>query len=113
MRWFLPGLALVLAASCRAPQSDVVDGRKAHALVAAGARLVDVRTPEEYAEGHVEGAENVPVDTIASHDFGVKTTPLVLYCRSGKRSANAATTLRSKGYTSLHDLGAMSNWGTP
>lgn len=90
--------------------SGHVDGRAAHTLVASGARLVDVRSPEEYAAGHIERAENVPVDTVDAADLGPKDGPLVLYCGSGARAARAASTLRSKGYTRVYELGAMSSW---
>ncbi|MEA2748673.1 MAG: phage shock protein [Myxococcales bacterium] len=87
-----------------------VDGSKAKKLVAGGAKLVDVRGADEYGVKHIEGAENAPVETIDDTDLGPKETPLVLYCSSGARSARAATTLRSKGYKNVYELGAMSNW---
>jgi phage shock protein E len=87
-----------------------VDGAKAKKLVAGGAKLVDVRGADEYGVKHIEGAENAPVETIDDTDLGPKETPLVLYCSSGARSARAATTLRSKGYKNVYELGAMSNW---
>ena len=70
--------------------------------MAEGARLVDVRSPEEYAAKHIEGAENAPVETVDS--------AIVLYCASGRRSARAAAALRARGYTRVYDLGAMSSW---
>lgn len=91
--------------------ADHVDGAKAKKLVGDGARLVDVRGPDEYATKHIDGAVNVPVETVGEHDFGPKDTPLVLYCRSGKRASRAAAALRSKGYTRVYELGAMTSWG--
>jgi rhodanese-related sulfurtransferase len=90
--------------------AEKVDGAKAKKLVAGGARLVDVRGADEFAAKHVEGAENAPVETIEDRDLGAKDSPLVLYCSSGARSERAAATLRSKGYTHVYVLGAMSNW---
>lgn len=90
---------------------DRVDGPAAHELVSKGAVLVDVRSPEEFAEKHIDGALNVPLDAVASHDFGGKDTILVLYCRSGHRSEQAATELVKSGYRNVHLLGAMSAWG--
>ena len=87
-----------------------VDGPAAKALVAKGAMLVDVRSKEEFDAGHIEGAVNVPVDTVGAHDFGAKDTVLVVYCGSGARSARAASTLVGAGFTQVHDLGAMANW---
>ncbi len=91
--------------------SERIDGAKAHDLVTSGAQLVDVRSPEEYADKHIEGAINVPVDAIATHDFGGKDKPLVLYCTKGGRSENAAEALRASGYTHVYVLGPMSAWG--
>jgi rhodanese-related sulfurtransferase len=99
------------ASPVAAATSDRVDGAAAHKLVKDGATLVDVRTPEEFATKHVEGAVNVPMDDIAAHDFGGKEKPLVLYCMPGQRSARAAEALRSSGYTHVYLLGAMSAWG--
>lgn len=81
-------------------------------LVAAGATLLDVRTPEEFAEGHLDGAINIPVDQLASRvaELGPHERAVVVYCRSGRRSASASQTLRDAGFTDVHDLGAMSNW---
>lgn len=89
-----------------------IDGDKARKLVQAGAFLLDVRTPEEFAEGHVDGATNVPVDALAERLADVpKEREVVVYCRSGGRSARAASLLREAGYE-VHDLGAMDAWTT-
>ena len=91
--------------------SDHVDGPQARELVKNGAQLVDVRSADESATKHIEGAINVPADAIASHDFGGKDKPIVLYCAAGRRSQNAAETLRASGYTRVYVLGPMSAWG--
>jgi rhodanese-related sulfurtransferase/uncharacterized membrane protein YedE/YeeE len=74
--------------------------------------VLDVRTPEEYASGHVPEALNIPVQELAQRhvELGAKDTPIVIYCRSGARSASAAGLLRKLGYSNLTDVGAMSNW---
>jgi rhodanese-related sulfurtransferase len=87
-----------------------VGGKRAKALVAAGAKLVDVRSPQEFTEGHLDGAVNVPSAEIANTDFGPKDKTIVVYCGSGVRSAKAAAKLESRGYTEVYDLGAMSTW---
>lgn len=76
------------------------------------ARLIDVRTEEEYNEGHLDNAMNIPVDSINA----IKTidtirldTPIIVYCRSGQRSAKAKEELNKLGYSNVYDLGAMSN----
>ena len=68
-------------------------------------RLIDVRTPKEYAEEHLQGAENIDVKAA---DFGEKTKEIkgkvAVYCRSGKRSLNAANQLAAQGCM-VYDLG--------
>lgn len=83
----------------------------AHKLVDAGALLVDVRSPGEFAGGHLAGAINVPVGEMGSRakDLVKKGKPIVVYCASGMRSGAAAAQLKSAGAEVL-DLGAMSRW---
>lgn len=67
-----------------------------------GQIIIDVREPYEYNSGHVAGAINIPVSKIAS-DKQLRETPLntriIVYCRSGNRSAVAQAILGNKGYT--------------
>jgi|694.fasta_scaffold03165_19 phage shock protein E len=83
------------------------------------ALLVDVRTPGEYASGHLEGSLNVDW-TASGHEAEFaklpKDRPLLLYCRSGGRSGQAMEYLRSKGYQVQHldgGIGAWMNAGLP
>lgn len=72
--------------------------------------LVDVRTKEEYLTGHLDEAINVPLDDILSNkglDLLEKDVPIIVYCRSGSRSAEAMDVLLASGYTYVFDLGAM------
>jgi rhodanese-related sulfurtransferase len=87
-----------------------VNGEEAQALVTQGAFLLDVRTAEEYAAGHIDGATNIPVEELPSRTSELPTdTVIVTYCRSGNRSAAAAQTLRQAGL-GVCDLGPMSAW---
>jgi rhodanese-related sulfurtransferase len=74
--------------------------------------LLDVRTPQEYAEGHIAGAVNVPHDQLATRLAEVpKDKDVVLYCRSGRRAGIAADVLAANGYTRLSHLeGDMIAW---
>jgi rhodanese-related sulfurtransferase len=74
--------------------------------------VLDVRTPEEFAAGHVPGAHNVPHDQLASRLAEVpKDKDLVLYCRSGRRVGLAVEVLAAHGYTRLSHLeGDMQGW---
>ena len=87
--------------------------QRARELVRDGAKLVDVRSPGEFAGGHVDGATNIPVQVLSGRleELGERTRPVVLYCASGVRSASAARTLKSAGFTQVFDLGAMGRWG--
>jgi rhodanese-related sulfurtransferase len=80
-------------------------------LVKNGAMLLDVRTREEYASGHVEGARNIPVQELPARlsEVGETHRPVVVYCRSGARSAMAAQILGRAGYD-VHDIGGIGNW---
>lgn len=77
-----------------------------------GAVLVDVRTPQEYREGHIPDSRNVPLQEIGSVGLKLSTkeTHLFLYCHSGARSAQAAGVLRRMGYTSIRNIGGISAW---
>lgn len=76
--------------------------------------LLDVRTDQEYAEGHIPGAVLLPYDLITDHTASTlapsRTQPIVVYCRSGRRSALAAETLADLGYTTIYDFGTLANW---
>jgi rhodanese-related sulfurtransferase len=73
--------------------------------------LVDVRTPEEFASGHIAGAVNIPVDELAQRLNEVpQDKPVVLYCRSGNRSGQAAQILDQAGYPQIYDLGGIVAW---
>ena len=76
--------------------------------------VIDVRTPEEFAGGHVPSAINIPYDQIGKRLAEIpvaKDQPILLYCRSGRRSDMAEKTLTDAGYTQLYHLqGDMIGW---
>jgi rhodanese-related sulfurtransferase len=85
-------------------QSQFVESSQAHLLV-------DVRTPEEFASGHIPGAVNIPLQELEGRLAEVPTdSPVVVYCRSGNRSAQAADLLQEAGYTQIYDLGGIAAW---
>jgi rhodanese-related sulfurtransferase len=89
---------------------------QAHALMEQepSCLLFDVREEEEYITGHADGAALFPVDEInlqtAQQRIPTHATPLLLYCRSGKRSQMAAQKLLALGYTRVYDLGSLVGW---
>lgn len=94
----------------------VVDPEDLAARLRAGApiRLLDVRTPGEFASVHVDGSYNVPLDTLGEHGRELRREvddPVVLLCRSGQRARKAEEALRSAGMERLHVLdGGVSAW---
>lgn len=92
------------------PKSPV--SAEAHAMVENGATLLDVRTPEEYAQGHVEGAVNIPVQVLPQRlaELGETSKPIVVYCQMGGRAASAAEILRRAGFQKILNLGSINAW---
>lgn len=86
---------------------------KARALVQEGATLVDVRSPGEFAGGHLPGAVNLPIGELGAHlgKLGEKHQPIIVYCASGARSALARSQLKSRGFEQVFNLGPMTRWG--
>lgn len=75
--------------------------------------VLDVRTPEEYAEAHIPGAINVPNETIgddAIAELPDKAQLIMVYCRSGNRSKQAAQKLADQGYTNVVEFGGINDW---
>lgn len=76
--------------------------------------VVDVRTSSEYAAGHIEGALLIPNETITTADKPAQLPDLdatiLVYCRSGNRSSQAARKLVSLGYMNVYDFGGINDW---
>jgi len=91
-------------------QRQLIVCEEARQLVADGAHLVDVRTPQEYSRGALPGAVNVPLQNLL---VGIqqleKNKPIILYCASGMRSQQAAQALSIFGHAAVHDLGGLRN----
>ena len=75
------------------------------------ASLVDVRTPEEYGQGHYPGAVNIPLNEVPQRieEFKDMQKPVVLYCRSGNRSGMAVSILKQNGLTDVYNGGGLSD----
>ena len=75
-----------------------------------GAVLLDVRTSGEYAEGHIPGSKNLPLQSIDKVEKMVenKATPIFVHCLSGARSRQAAAVLQQMGYTNVKNIGGIS-----
>ena len=82
-------------------------------LDAGRAVAVDVREPDEFAVGHIPGAKLLPLGSVLARAPEVlpeKDAPWLIYCRTGRRSADAVQKLESLGYTNLYDLGGILSW---
>lgn len=75
--------------------------------------LLDVRSPEEYREGHIPGSRMQPLHELNAKSEGLpqdRSTPLIVYCLSGARSAQAASMLVRMGYREVYNLGGILSW---
>ena len=91
---------------------DLEQGLKEYEAVP-GAILLDVRTPEEFASGHIPGAVNLPNEDIGTEEIPSlpdKDKLILVYCRSGNRSKQAAQKLVNLGYTNIVEFGGIMDW---
>jgi phage shock protein E len=78
-------------------------------LVANGASIIDVRTPGEYAGGHIKGSLNIPLQQLEKNIAKInKSKPVITCCASGMRSGSAKSILKSKGYD-VHNGGGWTS----
>ena len=94
--------------------SEKINAAAAIRLLDAGkACAVDVREPDEFAIGHIPGAKLLPLGEVVSRAGEVmpdKDAAWLIYCRTGRRSADAVQKLEKLGYTNLYDLGGILSW---
>ncbi|MDF2444803.1 MAG: hypothetical protein K0S46_39 [Moraxellaceae bacterium] len=105
---------LLTGAACAAPKETSPQELVQRQAAGESVLVIDVRSPEEFAAGHVPGALNLPHDTITGSEpalRGWKQKPVVIYCRSGRRASTAAGVLEKQGFTKLEHLdGDMPGW---
>ncbi len=84
-------------------------GKTVKQKIAAGAKVVDVRTPAEFAEGAYPGAVNIPLAVLPArmHELEPKDGPIVLYCETGARSGQAAWLLKQAGFSDVVNAGGL------
>lgn len=110
---------LLLFSACNQKESEpiqVITPEEMLSLIESGKadQLIDVRTPEEFFEGHLKNAQNI---CVSEDDFEDKirlldkSKPVYIYCRSGARSADAANKLEEMGFTKIYDMqGGIQLW---
>lgn len=98
-------------------QSDAyhkIDAEEGKQMIDTGnVTIVDVRTPEEYASGHIPGAINIPNEDIGSQqpaELSDLEETLIVYCRTGVRSKQASDKLIAIGYKNVYDMGGIVDW---
>jgi rhodanese-related sulfurtransferase len=91
---------------------DVSPAEVQPAVAKAYSQFVDVRTPEEYLEGHAERAVNIPLDTLSANlDQLEKNEPVYLICQTGNRSRKAAEVLKAAGFNNVNNVaGGTTAW---
>jgi rhodanese-related sulfurtransferase len=116
-KWLLIAVAipvLMMMMPTRASADGTVSPAQAAALLKdkKDVQLIDVRSPGEYAEGHLANAKLIPVQEIAQRLAEIdKNKPVLLYCRSGHRSGNALKILQGQGYKDAkHIDGGIVAW---
>ena len=112
-------LAALLLAGCAAPAEEItyrqVNMDEAITMMEeeSGYIILDVRTPEEFAEKHIPGAINVANETIGTDEIPElpdKDQLILVYCRSGNRSKQASEKLVALGYTNIVEFGGINDW---
>lgn len=107
-------LALALASTLAfgACSSSDESSSRVEAAVVAESTIIDVRTPEEYAAGHLDGATLIDIKDASFDEKIAELDPnasYIIYCRSGNRSAQAVERMKDAGFTNLTDLGSLEN----
>ena len=113
-------LSIMLLSSCSAPGGSANSYRQISMNEAvemmkkeSGYIILDVRRPDEYAEGHIPGAINVPNEEIGTAEIPElpdKAQLILVYCRSGRRSKEASEKLVKLGYTNVVEFGGILDW---
>ena len=112
-------LAAILLAGCSAPKETAsyrqisMDEAITMMEEESGYIILDVRTPEEFADKHITGAVNIPNETIGTEEIPElpdKDQLILVYCRSGNRSKQASEKLAALGYTNVVEFGGINSW---
>lgn len=116
IKYILGTLIAVLCTACMANGgAERITAQDAKARMEANphAVILDVRTEEEYRAGHIKGAVLLPLDRLEREAEAVlpdKNDEILIYCRSGRRSAEAGIILVGLGYTKVADFGGILFW---
>lgn len=125
-KWMLLPLCLLLLSGCGREGDSEMESATFAQITAEEANsmmdgqedyiLLDVRSEEEYQDGHIEGAILIPDSEImdrAKEELPDKDATILVYCRSGRRSKAAAQELADLGYTGIYEFGGIIDWPYP
>ena len=105
-------ITIVLATN-KHPLYKKISPQEAKQLMQQDCVILDVRTPEEYNEGHIPDAMLLPdynISQLAPQQLPDKDQLILVYCRSGNRSKTAAAALAELGYTGIYEFGGINTW---
>ena len=110
--WLEGGMEAWTAAEKPVARSALVEAKEARRALIDGAAVLDVREPDEFDSGHIEGAVHMPLGDIAANiDTLPRDRPIVIYCGHGERAASAVSMLERAGFESLLNLkGGFGGW---
>jgi rhodanese-related sulfurtransferase len=104
----------ILMIACNTPNNVLDVNQFEQKLTGSNTLVIDVRTPQEFAEGHIEGAMNIDYyDIHFENKINAidKSKTILVYCKSGNRSGKAATILAKNKFKNVYDLsGGITNW---
>lgn len=112
-------LSVILLTGCAAPAKELsyrqIGMEEAVTMMEeeSGYIILDVRTPEEFADGHIPNAVNIPNEVIGTEEIPElpdKEQLILVYCRSGNRSKQASEKLVNLGYTNIVEFGGIIDW---
>ncbi|MFJ7732200.1 rhodanese-like domain-containing protein [Lysinibacillus sp. NPDC097231] len=113
-RIFILIITLLLLAGCTTNKEgyETIDISTIESKVADGWQIVDVREIEEYNEGHIPNALNVPLSSISQSEYGAleQNKSYIIICRSGNRSQTASKALAEAGFNIINVKQGMSSW---
>ena len=99
------------------PKKSIISGPEAKEIYESNPDviLLDVRNQDEYDSGHISGSLLIPVGELESRlsELPDKNAEIIVFCRSGRRSANASGILQNNGYANVYDMQAVTNWPDP
>lgn len=104
-------LIIMIAGSKTHKSYETISAEEAFKMMNDDTIILDVRTDEEYNNGHIKNALNIPLDDIINEKIDIdKNKTILVYCQSGNRSQKASSKLVSLGYEKIYNFGGINNW---